>query len=62
MLVPVGLSKKERAKSDDRNVPKAKKFVNVGPKAGLRPVGGDKKDGTKTTGQKREGKQTKTSK
>ena len=42
MLIPPGLTKKQRKEYDERNVHKAKKFINVGPAAGLRPVGGDK--------------------
>ena len=42
MLVPPGLSKKERAEYDKVHVPKAKEFINVGPKGGLRPPGGSK--------------------
>jgi len=40
MLVPSGLSKKEREAYDKRHVPKARKLINTGPAGGLRPVGG----------------------
>lgn len=42
MLVPSGLSKKERKEYDERYAPKQKQFVNKGPAGGLRPPGGDK--------------------
>ena len=51
MLVPSGLSKKEREAYDKIHVPKSKKFLNRGPRAGLRPVGGGKSD-AKTSGKK----------
>ena len=55
MLIPTGLSKKEKEAYVKKYAPKARKFVNVGPRAKLRPVGGDKKvkeNGTKTFGKK----------
>jgi len=43
MLVPTGLSKKERKAYDEIHTPTIPSKINVGPKGGLRPVGGVKK-------------------
>ena len=50
MLVPTGLTKKEREAYDKKNARTVSSKVNIGPRAGLRPPGGDKekKSGTKT--------------
>lgn len=43
MLVPTGLSKKEREAYDKEHVRTLPKDINKGPRSGLRPAGGDKK-------------------
>ena len=46
MLIPVGLKGKERAEYVKKHTHQVRD-INVGPKSGLRPPGGDKKEGKK---------------